>query len=111
MYSQMDLVLAACATASIRCRLVLSVKGTGLKSNRRGSNRHGNNRYAFTILPALMQLVHTRIRFAPPPTAALTGRRFTFQRRLDTLCACEILFPNCGPLPQILQTCAMTNSV
>jgi hypothetical protein len=26
------------------------------------------------------------------------------------LCACEMLFPNCGPLPQTWQTCAMTYS-
>ncbi len=25
------------------------------------------------------------------------------------LCACEMLFPNCGPLPQISQTCAMSS--
>jgi hypothetical protein len=26
------------------------------------------------------------------------------------LLACETLLPNCGPLPQTEQTCAMTNS-
>jgi hypothetical protein len=25
------------------------------------------------------------------------------------LCACEMLLPNCGPLPQISHTCAMTS--
>src|SRR5437868_11846090 len=39
---------------------------------------------------------------------ALTGRRFTFQRRLVTLWAWLMLLPNCGPLPQISQTLAMT---
>jgi hypothetical protein len=71
-----------------------------------------NNRcQAFTTLPALMQRVQTRIRLCPPPISAFTGRRLTFQRRLDTLCACEILLPNCGPLPQMVQICAMTNSI
>src|SRR5271163_2614380 len=67
--------------------------------------------YALTILPALMQLAQTRMRLAPPATLAFTGRRLTFQRRRLTLWACEILFPNCGPLPQIWQICAMTDSV
>src|SRR5437763_9035537 len=55
-----------------------------------------------------MQLVHTRMRLLTPPTIAFTGRRFTFQRRLVTLCAWLMLLPNCGPLPQISQTLAMT---
>src|SRR5258706_10115841 len=42
------------------------------------------------------------------PTRACTGRRFTFQRRLVTLWAWLMLLPNCGPLPQISQTLAMT---
>lgn len=63
--------------------------------------------YALAIFPLLMQLVHTRIRFGAPLTSAFTACRFTFQRRRDTLCACEILFPNCGPLPQISHICAM----
>src|ERR1700761_761471 len=57
-----------------------------------------------------MQLVQTRMRLLPPPTFALTGRRFTFQRRRLMLCAWEMLLPNCGPLPQTSHTCAMTNS-
>src|SRR5260370_40874710 len=39
---------------------------------------------------------------------ALTGRRLTSQRRLVTLLAWLMLFPNCGPLPQISHTRAMT---
>ena len=64
--------------------------------------------YAFWILPLLMQLVHTRIRFGAPFTSAFTACRFTFQRRFVTLCACEMLFPNCGPLPQTSHTCAIS---
>lgn len=64
--------------------------------------------YAFWILPDLMQLVHTRMRFGAPLTTAFTACRFTFQRRLVTLCACEILLPNCGPLPQTSHTCAIS---
>ena len=65
-----------------------------------------------STLPLLMQLVQTRTFFALllPSILALTGRRLTFQRRRVTLCACEMLLPNCGPLPQISQTCAMTDS-
>lgn len=62
---------------------------------------------AFAIFPALMQLVHTRIRFGAPFTRAFTACRFTFHRRRVTLCACEMLFPNCGPLPQMSHTCAI----
>src|SRR6185437_9287118 len=54
-----------------------------------------------------MQLVQTRIRLEAPFTNALTAWRFGFQRRRVTLCACETLLPNCGPLPQISHTCAM----
>ena len=64
--------------------------------------------YAFTTLPLRRQEVQTRIRLALPPTLALMGRRLTFQRRLVTLWAWLMLFPNCGPLPQIAQICAMT---
>src|ERR1700733_1091659 len=54
-----------------------------------------------------MQLVQTRIRLGAPFTSAFTACRFTFQRRRVTLCACEMLLPNCGPLPQTSHTCAM----
>src|SRR5262252_233211 len=57
-----------------------------------------------------MQLVQTRRRLLPPFTRALTGRRFTFQRRLLTLCACEMVLPERGPLPQTSHTCAMTRN-
>src|SRR5579864_3545886 len=51
-----------------------------------------------------MQEVQARIRLLTPFTIARTGRRFTFQRRLVTLCAWLMLFPNCGPLPQTSHT-------
>src|SRR6202007_1667159 len=54
-----------------------------------------------------MQLVQTRIRLGAPFTSALTFCKFTFQRRRVTLCACEMLFPNCGPFPQMSHTCAI----
>ena len=63
--------------------------------------------YALATFPLLMQDAHTRSRLGAPLTSALTTCRFTFQRRRVTLCACEMLLPNCGPLPQISQTCAM----
>src|SRR5216684_3563879 len=65
-------------------------------------------RYALTTLPLRRQEVHTRRRLVAPFTLARTGRRLTFQRRRDTLWAWLMVFPNCGPLPQISQTCAMT---
>lgn len=43
--------------------------------------------YALAILPALMQLVQTLIRFGAPLTSAFTACKFTFQRRRVTLCA------------------------
>src|SRR5260370_30313912 len=52
--------------------------------------------------------VQTRICLVAAPTLAWTGRRLTFQRRLLTLWAWLIVFPNCGPLPQISQTRAIT---
>src|SRR5580704_8050226 len=55
-----------------------------------------------------MQLVHTRTRWLAPFTLAFTACRFTFQRRRVVLWACEMLFPNCGPLPQRSHFCAMT---
>jgi len=56
-----------------------------------------------------MQLVHTLIRFDAPLTSAFTACKFTLHRRRVTLCACEMLLPNCGPFPQISHTCAMTS--
>src|SRR6266404_7213819 len=64
--------------------------------------------YAFTTLPLRRHDVQTRIRLVAAPTLACTGRRLTFQRRLVTLWAWLMLFPNCGPLPQISQTRAIT---
>src|SRR6266849_9123778 len=65
-------------------------------------------RYALTTLPLRRQEVHTRRRLVAPFTLARTGRRLTFQRRLLTLWAWLMVFPNCGPLPQISQTRAIT---
>jgi len=58
-------------------------------------------------LPDFRQVVQTRTRLFAPLMRARTGRRFTFQRRRLTLWAWLILFPNCGPLPQMSQTCAI----
>ena len=55
-----------------------------------------------------MHDAQTRMRLVVAPTRACTARRFTFQRRLVTLCAWLIRFPNCGFLPQISHCCAMT---
>ena len=63
--------------------------------------------YALAIFPLLMQLVQTRRLLLAPLTSAFTFWRFTFQRRRVTLCACEMLLPNCGPLPQTSHTCAI----
>src|ERR1700761_8518172 len=57
-----------------------------------------------------MQLVQTRTRLATPLVTAFTVCRLGFHRRRVTLCACEMLLPNCGPLPQNSHTCAMTIS-
>jgi hypothetical protein len=67
----------------------------------------GEANYALAILPALMQLEQTRSRLGAPFTSALTTCRFTFQRRRVMLCACEMLLPKRGPLPQMSQVCAM----
>src|SRR6202044_714255 len=63
--------------------------------------------YAFTTLPLRRQDVHTRMRLVAAPTRACTERKFTFQRRLVTLWAWLMRFPNCGFLPQISHSCAM----
>ena len=67
-----------------------------------------NEIYALTTFPLRRQEVQTRILRDPPFTRARTGRRFTFQRRLVTLCAWLMLLPDRGFLPQTSQTCAMT---
>src|SRR5882724_13248617 len=77
---------------------------------RRKSSDQMKRSYALTTLPLRRQEVQTRIRLVAAPTLAWTGRRFTFQRRLVTLWAWLMLFPNCGPLPQISHTCAMDYS-
>jgi len=64
--------------------------------------------YALTTLPLRRQEVQTRMRLVAAPTRACTGRRLTFQRRLVTLWAWLMRFPNCGFLPQTSHCCAMT---
>ena len=63
---------------------------------------------AFETLPALMQVVQTFIRRAPP--CGIFTRidcRFGSKRRGVRLFACETLLPNCGPLPQTSQRLAI----
>ena len=81
---------------------------TGFRNQKTsGALRAPETSYALAIFPLLMQLVHTRIRFGAPFTSALTACRFTFQRRRVTLWACEMLLPNCGPVPQTSHICAI----
>ena len=63
-----------------------------------------------TTLPLRMHAVHTRMRFVVAPTRACTGRKLTFQRRLVTLWAWLMRFPDCGFLPQISHCWAITAS-
>jgi hypothetical protein len=63
--------------------------------------------YALTTLPDLMHPVQTRMRLFVAFTLAFTVCRLMFQRRRETLCAWEMLLPNCGFLPQISHTCAI----
>ena len=66
--------------------------------------------YAFTIFLLRRHEVHTRMRLLGPLSVvrrAFTGRRFTCQRRLVTLCAWLILLPDRGPLPHTSHTRAM----
>jgi len=63
---------------------------------------------AFWTLLDRMQEVQTRMRLAAPFTIARTDCRLRFHRRLVTLCAWLIRLPNCGPLPHISQTCAIS---
>jgi len=75
------------------------------RSAKEPRDRAQSANYALVTLPERRQLVQTRIfLLLPPCTLAFTGCRFTFQRRLVMLCACEMLLPNCGPLPQTSQT-------
>lgn len=62
---------------------------------------------AFWTLLLRMQEVHTRIRLVAPFTMARTLCRLIFQRRLVTLWAWLILFPNTGPRPQTSHTLAI----
>src|SRR5579875_3801841 len=110
------------ATASTRPRSALRQTGPMWASGKAatGSQQHEKpsrpgglftlrwTGYALTILPLLMQLVQTLIRLETPALMrAFTCCRFGFQRRRVTLCACEMLLPNCGPLPQSSHTCAI----
>src|SRR6266702_3515314 len=70
------------------------------------------NRYraAFCTLPVRMQRVQTLIRFTVPLTTARTRCRFGIQRRLVTLWAWLIRFPNTGALPQTSHIFAIVDS-
>jgi hypothetical protein len=57
-------------------------------------------RAAFWTFPDRMHRVQTLIRRTVPATIARTRCRFGIQRRLDTLWAWLIRFPNTGALPQ-----------
>ena len=61
----------------------------------------------FWTFPDFRHVVQTRMRRMVPSTTARTRCKFGFQRRLVTLCACEMLLPKRGPFPQISQTLAM----
>jgi len=68
----------------------------------------GKAQAAFKTLPALMQVVQTFIRCAPPwGFCTRIDCRFGSKRRLVRLFACETLLPNCGPLPQTSQRLAI----
>ena len=70
--------------------------------SRRRADIPAAGRY-FVILPERMQAVQARIVRRAPFTSAWTRRKFGSQRRLVTLWAWLIRFPNVGPLPQISQ--------
>jgi hypothetical protein len=59
---------------------------------------------SFSTLPARMQLAQTRIRRATPPTRARTVWRLGSNRRRVLLLAWLTRFPDCGALPQMVQT-------
>jgi hypothetical protein len=62
---------------------------------------------ALTILPDLVQPVHTFIRLAEPLTRARTRWMFGFQRRLVRIWECDTLRPHDGCFPHNSQTDAM----
>jgi hypothetical protein len=63
---------------------------------------------AFATLPALMHLVQTFVRCAPPcGRCTRMDCRFGLKRRRVRLFAWETLLPNCGPLPQTSHRLAM----
>jgi hypothetical protein len=71
-----------------------------------------NNQAGLTTAPERIQRVQTRALTALPFSATIrTLFRFGSQRRRVLLWAWETLFPVAGPLPQILQTLAMTFSL
>src|SRR5947209_5745546 len=65
----------------------------------------------FWTLPDRMHDVQTRSRLPAPLIKARTGCKFTFHRRLVTLCAWLIRLPNCGPRPQISQVFAIKTEI
>jgi hypothetical protein len=64
-------------------------------------------RAAFWIFPLRRQRVQTRMRLTAEPTLTRTLWRFGIQRRLDTLWAWLIRFPNTGALPHTSHIFAM----
>ena len=64
-------------------------------------------RAAFCTLPLRMHRVQTERRRTVPSTIARTRCRFGIQRRLETLWAWLIRFPNTGALPQTSHILAM----
>ena len=68
----------------------------------------GKAQAALETLPALMQVVQTFIRRAPPcGICTRIDCRFGSNRLGVRLLACETLLPNCGPLPQTSQRLAI----
>ena len=64
-------------------------------------------RAAFLTLPLRRQRVQTFIRWTFVPSFTRTRCRFGIQRRLETLCAWLMRFPNTGVLPQTSHFLAM----
>ena len=64
---------------------------------------------AFVTLLDFRQFVQTVIRRVRPLTFARTSCRFGIQRLRVRLCACEMLLPEIGFLPQISHTRAISS--
>ena len=87
------------ALASMRAHIQAAMQEIGNQLKRQA---------ALATLPALMQLVQTRIRLALPlGVFTRIDCRLGLKTRGVRLLACETLLPNCGPLPQTSQRFAM----